>query len=248
MSVMEQQDMDQDRLSPGPSGQPSDQKSVKKQKKMRNASDDVLSQDKNKRGIIYLSYIPDGESVLCNESPLLLINSAPGLNPRNGRVLFSKFGEVDRIYFEPGKMRNGVPISYREGWIEFLKKRVAKEVASALHGSVISCRKKVSYNGSIWSIKYLHRVKWHHLSEQMNAEKVARDQRLRLEMGRVKKESDFFAEQTEQRKKRQKKGHDPDSDVLDKRKQFYEKKQNRGDDEAGPSQPVASDLLQRIFS
>ena len=171
-----------------------------------------------------------------------------GLNPRNARVLLSRFGEIDRIYFEPGRLRRGTPVSFKEGWIEFKKKRVAKQVAATLNGSVITCRRKAAFCGSVWAMKYLHGVKWQHLSEQVNLEKVSRDQRLRLEMSRVKKQSDFFAEQTHQHRKRQKQGLSAPEQVLDRRREFYSDRQNKA--EAPTTSHEASvdgDLLQRIF-
>lgn len=141
-------------------------------------------------------------------------------------------------------------ITYREGWIEYKKKRIAKQVASLLNGTEISCRKRAAFTGSVWAMKYLHRVKWQHLSEQVNLEKVTKDQRLRMEMGLVKKESDFYAEQMNRLKQKQRKGIQESDEVLDKRKQFYTEKQNKGP-ETGTSSSTASvddDLLTRIFS
>ena len=171
-----------------------------------------------------------------------------GMNPRNVRSLLSRFGEIDRIYFEPGRLRNGLPVSYREGWVEFKKKKVAKHVAQLLNGSEIACRKRAAYCGSVWAIKYLRRVKWHDLSEQVNLEKESRDQRLRMEMSRVKKESDFYADQMYQLKRREKQSLQASDEVLDRRKHFYTEKQNKAVEAPSKQTVVGDDLLQRLFA
>lgn len=100
-----------------------------------------------KRGVVYLSYIPEGMTV------------------KNIRQIFSKFGVVERIFLEK---ENGLKkgrtnksrdrrIKYTEGWVEFKKKSVAKMVASCLNGAQVGGKRRTKFYDALWSIKYLKR-------------------------------------------------------------------------------------------
>lgn len=192
------------------------------------------NQSKYKYGIIYLSYVPEGLTV------------------KVLREIMGKFGEVGRIYLEhdgEGKKLR----TYSEGWIEFKKKRVAKFVAKSLNGTSLQYgRKHCKMNGQIWSIKYLHRFKWAHLTEQLAQDRAIKDQKRRFEMGQAKKQVDFYQKMTEKSKylkkvKDKKKGITKDEDV-DSKMQFLSKKQNRPTDDGNEfSVPIDDDLLSSIF-
>lgn len=138
---------------------------------------------KYKYGIIYLSYIPDG------------------LNVKIIREIMGEFGEVGRIFLESEK-NNKKHRTYTEGWIEFKKKRVAKSVAETLNGTALQYgRKHSKINGQVWSIKYLHKFKWAHLTEQMAQDRATRDQKRRFEMGHTKKQVEFYQQMTERSKR-----------------------------------------------
>jgi len=95
---------------------------------------------KAKTGVVYLSSIPEG------------------LDATIIRNMFQCYGEVRRIYLEPFRSRKGKRKFYVEGWVEFAKKRVAKEVANTLNSQAVGGkRKNKTYHDSIWNIKYLHR-------------------------------------------------------------------------------------------
>jgi ESF2/ABP1 family protein len=210
------------------------------------ASDDEPKPDKNhKYGVIYLSYIP------------------PGMSVKKVRDIFGRFGEIGRVYLEPTKSRNGNSISFDEGWVEFKKKRIAKDVAAKLNGVQVGGKRKNRFYDSIWSIKYLHRFKWGHLTEQMNYEKALRDQRLRFEMGRAKKEAEFYGEQVDELKRRKRKHAETSEQELESRSGHYSKKQRLTDEEiraakkeqnkknpnsATATDDVDSELIARIFS
>lgn len=173
-----------------------------------------------------------------------------GLNPSRIKTLLSSYGEIVRTYLEPDKVRKDIVISYKEGWVEFKRKKDAKAVAEHLNGTQIGGKKKSSYHDSIWTIKYLHRFKWHHLTEQMSMEKRLNDQRLRFEVGKAKKEVEFYEEQVDELRRR-KKNSKSDIDVLS-RVQFYNKKQRATDEQIRASKPQEDDtgneFLSRIFS
>ena len=186
-----------------------------------------------------------------------VIVSDTGMNPTNARRLLSRYGELDRIYFVPLKTRKGVPFLFKEGWVEFKKKVIAKAVAAKLNGQEIDCKRSSPLSGCIWNMKYIHRLKWHHLTEQTNYTKMARDQRLQLEMGRVTKETNFFAEQMDELKKRKEsKRVEAKPKTLEKRKDFYEQRQRKKWEQKQPEESpgessnpgIDTNLLSRIFS
>lgn len=144
-----------------------------------------------KRGIIFLSTIP------------------PYMNVAKIREIFSQFGEVGRVYLQssakPGEKRKRVPNQFTEGWVEFQKKKVAKEVALRLNNTKIGTRKKSRYYDMIWNIKYIPRFKWIHLSERLAYEKAAMKQRLRAEISQAKKEAHYLQTNVEKSKRLKKK-------------------------------------------
>uniref|UniRef100_A0A5S6QA07 Activator of basal transcription 1 n=1 Tax=Trichuris muris TaxID=70415 RepID=A0A5S6QA07_TRIMR len=95
------------------------------------------------------------------------------------RELFSDYGEIGRIYFQ------------RED------KSVAKRVALSLNNTQVGGRKRSKAFESLWNIKYLHRFKWHHLTEQLVYEKSKHKQRMRMEISQAKREAQFFTQQIE---------------------------------------------------
>lgn len=190
---------------------------------------------KYKYGIIYLSYVPEGLTV------------------KILREIMGKFGVVGRIYLEPEG--NGKKLrAYSEGWIEFKKKRVAKFVAKSLNGTPLQYgRKHCKMNGQIWSIKYLHRFKWAHLTEQLAQDKATKDQKRRFEMSQVKRQVDFYQKMTEKSKylrrlKQKKNGLCVSQEDSGKMKHNIGKRQNRPIDKGNEfSVPVDDDLLSSIF-
>lgn len=77
-----------------------------------------------------------------------------------------------------------------------------------------------------------------------------KDQRLRFEVGRAKKEVEFYEEQVDEMRRRKKHGK---SDVdTSSRVQFYNKKQRVTDEQIRASKPQQNDaedsFLNRIFS
>ncbi|KHJ48904.1 hypothetical protein D918_01209 [Trichuris suis] len=148
-----------------------DSESTKTKKKKKNTEP----------GIVYLSTIP-----YC-------------LTVQRVRELFSEYGEIGRIYFQREVVRKerGSISRYAEGWIEFKDKSVAKRVALSLNNTQVGGRKRSRAYESLWNIKYLHRFKWHHLTEQLVYEKSKHKQRMRIEISQAKREAQFFTQQIE---------------------------------------------------
>ncbi|CAK9292768.1 unnamed protein product [Gordionus sp. m RMFG-2023] len=161
---------------------------------------------KSEPGIIYISFLP------------------PRMTVKRIRNIFTRYGEVDRIFLDPekgdengyfnnfshnksnskshsnNKIRNK---QYSEGWVEFKNKRKAKKVANMLNGTPIEIHKKrTPYNGMLWNLKYLSGFKWGHLSEQSAYERASKEQALRTEVFKIKRESQNYIEKRENEMKR----------------------------------------------
>uniref|UniRef100_A0A1B6LK07 Activator of basal transcription 1 n=1 Tax=Graphocephala atropunctata TaxID=36148 RepID=A0A1B6LK07_9HEMI len=135
-----------------------------------------------KKGIIYVSTLP------------------PFMNVTKITEIMSQYGEVGRVFLQPAKSKKPgkKPAKhFTEGWIEYLSKRVAKDVAANLNNTMIGGRKKSRYYDYIWNLKYLPRFKWVHLNERLEYERAVLKQRLRTEIEQAKRESSHFAHTVE---------------------------------------------------
>ena len=56
---------------------------------------------------------------------------------------------------EKEKSKEGFARNFTEGWIEFLSKRVAKEVACNLNSTRVGGKKRSRAHDVMWNIKYL---------------------------------------------------------------------------------------------
>ncbi|XP_070767059.1 activator of basal transcription 1 [Enoplosus armatus] len=163
-------------------------------------------------GIIYLGHIP------------------PRFRPKHLRNLLSVFGEIGRIFLQPedGQVRRRKKKSglrrcdFTEGWVEFRDKRVAKRVAASLHNTPMGTRKRQRFSSDLWSIKYLHRFQWTHLSERLAYEQTVLQQRLRTEVSQAKRETHFYLNNVDKsahldnlRRKRQRDGQQVDERTWD---------------------------------
>ncbi|XP_073993322.1 uncharacterized protein [Rhodnius prolixus] len=146
---------------------------------------DILAKKKAKTGVVYLSFIP------------------PYMTADILRRMLSKYAHVGRIFIQviqdPGepKRRKNKEDTMHEGWVEFLKKRRAKEVASMLNNTKMGGKKKSRFYDCLWNIKYLPRFKWVHLMERLNYERAVMKQKLRAEISQAKRIANHFKEAVE---------------------------------------------------
>ncbi|TNN44545.1 Activator of basal transcription 1 [Liparis tanakae] len=114
------------------------------------------------------------------------------------------------------KRRSGMKrCDFTEGWVEFRDKRVAKRVVLSLHNTPMGTRKRQHFSSDLWSMKYLHRFQWTHLSERLAFEQTVLQQRLRTEVSQAKRETNFYLNNVDKsarmdhlRKRRQRDGQE----------------------------------------
>lgn len=148
--------------------------------------------DAENRGVLYFSRIP------------------PFLKPDALRTMLSGMGtEVLRVYLQPetaqqrsGRVRAGgnKKKSFSDGWVEFEDKRRAKRIASTLNNTRMSNDKRSFYYHDLWNVKYLHKFKWHHLTEKIAYEQRVKRDKMVAELTAAKKESAFYMKKVEQAK------------------------------------------------
>ena len=88
--------------------------------------------------------------------------------------------------------------------MEYLSKRVAKDVASQLNSTPVAGKKRSKAHGVLWNIKFLPRFKWTHLTERMALEKAVAQSRMRAEVGRARREAEHFRQGVEKGKRMEK--------------------------------------------
>lgn len=144
-----------------------------------------------KTGLVYLSKIP------------------PFMKPVKVRQILSRFGEVNRIFLVPEdpkvyqkrvKYGGNKKKNFVEGWAEFVKKSHAKLAADTLNGNIIGGKKGNYYHDDILNVKYLHKFKWHNLTDQIAYEKQVRQAKLRAEIAQATRENKAFIQNVERSK------------------------------------------------
>ena len=81
-------------------------------------------------------------------------------------------------------------------------KRDAKMCALALNNQPIGGKKRHNmFRDDIWTIKYLPKFKWSNLTEKLSYDQKMRESRLKAEMGKAKKEMNFYLEKADLKKK-----------------------------------------------
>lgn len=199
-----------------------------------------------RRGVLYVARIP------------------PRMGPAKIKTLLSDFGTVTRVYLveedkSTRKRRRKLAGAsgaggkrYREGWVEFEKKSVAKLVGERLNNSPITNQKRSVHYGDLWNVKYLRKFKWEHLTEKVAYERRVREQKMRIEMMQARRENVAYAEKVERgnvmdriEERRKKKGKKDDHNYGNNNKSNRQFKQTAAFDESqsGPAKPAVLSSL-----
>ncbi|MFH4974435.1 hypothetical protein AB6A40_001144 [Gnathostoma spinigerum] len=163
---------------------PSTSEGKKKYRKLKilKEAEDAVAKEK-RTGIIYFQSIP------------------PFFTVSRMRAELSKYGEVGRIYLQAEKHRkeNGKHSKRRftEGWVEMMDKSIAKRVVQSLNRTAVGGKRRSFARETLWTMKYLPRFKWAHLTDQLEYERRVERQRLRNEISQAKREASFFSDQIE---------------------------------------------------
>lgn len=208
-----------------------------------------------KRGVCHVSRVP------------------PRMDHVKLRQVLSQFGEIQRIYLVPeaaaaqmNRKRAGGfrGQAFSEGWVEFTKKSVAKRVANMLNGQQMGGRKRSAFYYDIWNVKYLSKIKWDDVTDEIAQRHAVREQKLALELSAAKRERDFYLTQVdksralnsiEERMKKKQKVQQESGEISDFPseqfapkviRQFPQKKPVA--DEAGKIKPgLSKDVLAGVF-
>ena len=117
---------------------------------------------------------------------------------KNQRI-FRK-GLMISITFWPSKWKKKQ--NYKEGWIEFTDKIMAKLCEYELNGKILGGKKRNNkFREEIWNLKYLHKFKWNHLMEKLQFNKKLREHRMKAELSQIKRENNFIFDKFEQSRK-----------------------------------------------
>ncbi|KDE02466.1 hypothetical protein MVLG_06985 [Microbotryum lychnidis-dioicae p1A1 Lamole] len=149
-------------------------------------------------GLIYLSRIP------------------PGMGPSKVKHVLSNYGNVGRIYLVKIDSQQAQPSStqkrqnkhgnghekhqshrFKEGWVEFEDKRVARSVAEMLNANTIGGKKGTPWRDDVWTMKYLPRYRWDMLSEQVALERATQTSFLRFHLQHSKTEQEAYLDAVE---------------------------------------------------
>jgi len=178
----------------------------------RRHPEDVLEKKKKKKKIHKLSFetTEDFNEKLKRRGVVYVARVPPKMTPTKVKSLLGDFGEVTRVYLveedaaarkRRRKLTGNASKRYVEGWVEFASKKVAKHVAASLNNTPITNHKRSPHYGDLWSLKYLHRFKWSHLTEKVAYERRVREQKLRLETMQARRETQAYKELVETGKK-----------------------------------------------
>ena len=133
-------------------------------------------------------------------------------------------------------------------------------MARSLNNTQIGGKKSSYYYHDIWNLKYLSGFKWRHLTEKIAYERRLREQKLRAEVNRAKRENNAFVAQVERAREikkmeerklaRQETGSgsgaaNVESERAKIRRNF---RQNKPVDASKVRQQLSDNLLGRVFS
>jgi ESF2/ABP1 family protein len=142
---------------------------------------DEYNEKVKRSGVIYISHIPEGMNVSILRGKL------------------ENYG-IKRLYLTPDKKQGSKRQTYKEGWVEFEDKLMAKLCEYELNGKEIGGKKKQVFAQELWTIKYLHKFKWNHLMEKLQYSKKLREHKVQAEVKQAHRENQFILKNYEKSK------------------------------------------------
>lgn len=163
---------------------------------------------KHKPGVVYLSRIP------------------PFMRPSTVKSLLSTHGSISKLFLTPEppttylrrkKGGGNKKRSFIDGWVEFERKKHAKQCVDAINGQTVGGKKGGWYRDDVWNAKYLRGFGWGDLMQGVRAEEREREERVRVGTKREGRERGEFlknlerskVEETRKQKRQKKEGNGP---------------------------------------
>jgi ESF2/ABP1 family protein len=132
---------------------------VEHQKPISSKALEKMRRKVKRSGIVYMSHIP------------------PHMKPLKLRQMLEVHAPLGRIYMTPkqhGVSGKGSHLqaskrgkSFSEAWIEFEDKKEAKSLAELFNGKPMGGKRRSKYHDELWTLKYLPKFKWDHLTEEV---------------------------------------------------------------------------------
>lgn len=143
-----------------------------------------LPGDTKGRGVVYVAQLPHGWTRL--------------------QVIryFEKYGEVTRVFLnkkDTKSNRRGRGFIFTDGWIEYRKKRHAKQLVALMDGQPVGGKKRSKHAQDLLMLSYLKGFDFGSLYDDVMHVKRTRQDRLNAQLARVKKESQMYMELLEQK-------------------------------------------------
>lgn len=117
------------------------------------------------------SYVPTGQR------GVVFLSSIPSnMRPNEVRLHLQQFGTIFRTKFTafPKKERSSgrgiMPLQFKNGYVEFLKKEDAVRCADTLNGQMVATKKRRKSHGQLWNIRYLEGFAMGDLAEEREAQ------------------------------------------------------------------------------
>ena len=149
------------------------------------------SKSSHKAGVVYLSRIP------------------PFMRPSTVKSLLSTHGLISKIFLTPEPPSNYLrrkkaggnkKHSFIDGWVEFDRKKHAKQCVDAINGQIVGGKKGGWYRDDVWNARYLRGFSWSDLMQSVRAEEREREERVRVGTKRATRERGEFLKNLERSK------------------------------------------------
>ncbi|ELP85320.1 pre-rRNA-processing protein esf2, putative [Entamoeba invadens IP1] len=124
----------------------------------------------SERGIVYLSSIPRGITMVMLKS------------------MMSTYKPVTRMYVVEGNTR----FVCKEGWFEYATHKDAKLVEYMMNGQQVGGNRHKPYSTQLWNIKYIPDLVWTKIFEDTEAKDEMREHQIDSSLRKVKRENEAY--------------------------------------------------------
>ncbi|KAN0050716.1 hypothetical protein ACTA71_003864 [Dictyostelium dimigraforme] len=188
-----------------------------------------LKEQNENKGIIYLSTIP------------------PRMKPAKLKQLLVKYGKVTRMHLVRANVerKNHRNDMFKEGWIEFEDKALARKIATLLNSVPMGGKSRDIHKDCLWNLRYLPKFKWHHLQDKLVSQRMERDKKLRLEINQVRKQNLILLEQVELSKHINQKHESKGKPIKQKVVRTFKQRSSHED---SSKSTISSNVLEKVVS